>query len=86
VVTVEAFLSLARHLVRQAYPTIRVAVADESRAPDTKVDGSFVTETDRFVEELFTREFEKAFPSIPVVGEEAAADAHLSSGTDARQY
>lgn len=85
-VTVEAFLSLARTLVRQAYPTIRAAVAADCRAPDTKVDGSFVTETDRFVEELFTREFEKTFPSIPVIGEEAAADAHRTTGTDARRY
>jgi fructose-1,6-bisphosphatase/inositol monophosphatase family enzyme len=85
-VTVDAFLLLARQLVRQAYPTICAAVAAESRAPDTKVDGSFVTETDRFVEDLFTQEFEKAFPAIPVIGEEAAADAHHESGTDARQY
>jgi fructose-1,6-bisphosphatase/inositol monophosphatase family enzyme len=85
-VTVDTFLSLARQLVRRVHPTIRAAVAAEVRAPDTKIDGSFVTETDRFVEEFFTREFQNAFPTVPVVGEEAAADAHLNNPTNAREY
>jgi fructose-1,6-bisphosphatase/inositol monophosphatase family enzyme len=85
-VTVETFLSLARQLVRQVHPTICAAVAADSRSPDTKTDGSFVTETDRFVEELFTREFQKAFPAVPVVGEEAAADVHLNNAARAHEY
>lgn len=85
-VGVEAFTSLARALVRRVQPTILSAVAADSRAPVTKVDGSFVTETDRFVEELFTREFERAFVGTPVVGEEAAADVHTTGVGDAAEY
>lgn len=85
-IAIDTFTSLTRTLVRQVYPMIRQAVAADARPPVTKVDGSFVTETDRWVEELFTREFEKAFPATPVIGEEAAADAHEKGINDPQQY
>ena len=85
-ITVDAFTSLARTLVRQVHPAIRNAFAADSRSPAIKADGSFVTDTDRYVEELFTREFEKALPGVPVIGEEAAAEAYQREVGDARTY
>lgn len=52
----------------------------------TKSDGSFVTETDHAVEEIFTREFELAFPGVPVLGEERVAVAQAQGVNDAMEH
>jgi fructose-1,6-bisphosphatase/inositol monophosphatase family enzyme len=83
---VDQFLTVARRLVRDVCPRIREAVAADSRHPKTKADGSFVTETDIAVENYFTEEFRKAFPSVPVLGEEAAADECAKGSRAPREY
>ena len=83
---VHQFVSVARRLVRDVHRRIIDAVAAESRNPTIKPDGSFVTETDIAVENYFTEEFRKAFPLLPVLGEEAAVDAHSRWAGDAHGY
>jgi fructose-1,6-bisphosphatase/inositol monophosphatase family enzyme len=82
---VQEFLAVARRLVREVHPRIMEAVAADSRQPQTKPDGSFVTETDIAVENHCTAGFLNAFDSIPVLGEEAAADAFVKV-SDAEGY
>lgn len=83
---VDQFLSVARRLVRDVHRRIIDAVAADSRNPSIKPDGSLVTETDIAVENYFTAELGKAFPLIPVLGEEAAADAYSRYGGESPRY
>lgn len=83
---VAQFLTCARRLVRDVYPRVREAVAADSREPQIKADGSFVTEIDIAVETYFTEELRKAFPSVPVLGEEAAAEESVKGVTEPHRY
>jgi fructose-1,6-bisphosphatase/inositol monophosphatase family enzyme len=83
---VHDFLTVVRRLVREVHPLIINAVAADSRNPKTKSDGSFVTETDLAVESYFTCQLRIAFPSLPVLGEEGAADVWLKGMSDPNGY
>ena len=83
---VHQFLTCVRRLVRDVYPRVREAVAADSRNPQIKADGSFVTEIDIAVETYFTEELRKAFPSVPVLGEEAAAEESAKGATEPYRY
>lgn len=68
----ETFTATTRQLVREVLPIILAAVAADTRAPLTKSDGSFVTETDTAVERHLVHGLKEVFPTIPILGEEMA--------------
>ncbi len=76
------FVTLSRQLVREVMPRILEAVAADSRSPSVKTDGTFVTDTDTAVERHFTTRLQEAFPSMPILGEEAVADTPSTPGED----
>lgn len=83
---IDEFVSTVRRLVRDVHPTIMDAVNAVSRDASEKKDGSLVTETDRAVEEYFTRELQSAWPTIPVLGEERVSDHDFSHEEPGRYY
>lgn len=83
---IDEFVSTVRRLVRDVHPTIMHAVNAVSREASEKRDGSLVTETDRAVEEYFTRELQSAWPSIPVLGEERVSDHDLAHEEPIQYY
>jgi len=73
-VVASEFLSCAIDAFRDLVPFVREGAARADKAVQTKRDGSLVTEVDQAVESRLVRIFQKAFPDVPVLGEEGAID------------
>jgi len=82
----EDFVRLVRGLVREVFPMVLQAVAAATRESSAKADGSLVTETDCAVEAHFVEALARAFPDVPVLGEEMSAAATVRAHGDAIAY
>ncbi len=80
------FVDIVRQLVRELSPSIVTSFRAESRIPTRKIDGSFVTETDYFVERRFMDVLRSNFPGVALLGEEMAASASIDAQGDVTAY
>lgn len=80
------FTTTLRQLIREVMPTVLRAVAAESRSPVLKADGSYVTETDLFVERHLIERLRTLFPTVPVLGEEMATEGRDLGTVDAPEF
>jgi fructose-1,6-bisphosphatase/inositol monophosphatase family enzyme len=87
VVDTERFLAEVRALVRRLSPQIVAEWRSTEKRPRTKSDGSFVTETDHFVERELIECMQRVAPGVAVVAEEEVSGRiHASTQTASDYY